>query len=58
MKLKHLKCQTQERMVKYDGEVMDMCIYWKKSETLQAGLYYVDVFADGSLIGTTAFTLN
>ena len=49
---------SAKRMVKYDGEVMDMCIYWKKSEMLQAGLYYVDVFADGSLIGTTAFTLN
>ncbi len=49
---------SAKRMVKYDGGVMDMCIYWKKSEMLQAGLYYVDVFADGSLIGTTAFTLN
>ncbi len=49
---------SAKRMVKYDGGVMDMCIYWKKSETLQAGLYYVDIFADGSLIGTTAFTLN
>ncbi|RLD60150.1 MAG: hypothetical protein DRI95_16015 [Bacteroidetes bacterium] len=49
---------SAKRMVKYDGEVMDMCIYWKKSEMLHAGLYYVDVFADGSLIGTTAFTLN
>ncbi|MEN8122265.1 MAG: hypothetical protein ABFS35_18105 [Bacteroidota bacterium] len=49
---------SAKRMVNYDGNVMDMCIYWKKSEMLQPGLYYVDIFADGSLIGTTAFTLN
>ena len=49
---------SAKRMVNYDGKVMDMCIYWKKSEMLPAGLYYVDIFADGSLIGTTAFTLN
>ncbi len=49
---------SAKRMLNYDGSVMDMCIYWKKAEMLPAGLYYVDVFADGSLIGTTAFTLN
>ena len=49
---------SAKRMVNYTGETVDMCIYWKKSETLIPGLYYVDIFADGSLIGTTAFTLN
>ena len=48
---------SAKRMVNYQGELTDMCIYWKKSETLIPGLYYVDVFADGALIGTTAFTL-
>ena len=49
---------SAKRMVNYQGEVTDMCIYWKKNENLIPGLYYVDVFADGALIGTTAFTLN
>jgi len=49
---------SAKRMVNYDGKIVDMCIYWKKSEMLPEGLYYVDIFADGALIGTTAFTLN
>jgi len=49
---------SAKRIVNYQGDVTDMCIYWKKNETLIPGLYYVDVFADGALIGTTAFTLN
>ncbi|OQX97702.1 MAG: hypothetical protein B6I20_12165 [Bacteroidetes bacterium 4572_117] len=49
---------SAKRMLNYNGKVADMCIYWTKSEMLMPGLYYVDVFTDGSLIGTTAFTLN
>lgn len=49
---------SAKRMVNYQGDLTDMCIYWKKNENLIPGLYYVDVFADGVLIGTTAFTLN
>ncbi len=49
---------SAKRMVNYQGDLTDMCIYWKKNENLIPGLYYVDVFADGALIGTTAFTLN
>lgn len=49
---------SAKRIVNYQGELTNMCIYWKKNENLIPGLYYVDVFADGSLIGTTAFTLN
>ncbi len=49
---------SAKRVVNYQGDITDMCIYWKKNENLIPGLYYVDVFADGALIGTTAFTLN
>jgi predicted nucleic acid-binding Zn-ribbon protein len=49
---------SAKRVVNYQGDITDMCIYWKKNENLIPGLYYVDVFADGYLIGTTAFTLN
>ncbi len=49
---------SAKRVVNYQGDITDMCIYWKKNESLIPGLYYVDVFADGALIGTTAFTLN
>ena len=49
---------SAKRMMNYNGKETDMCIYWQKSEVLMPGLYYVDIFTDGNLIGTTAFTLN
>jgi len=49
---------SAKRMMNYNGSETEMCIYWKKSELLMPGLYYVDIFTDGNLIGTTAFTLN
>ncbi len=49
---------SAKRMLNYNGKAADMCIYWQKSEMLMPGLYYVDIFTDGNLIGTTAFTLN
>ena len=32
----------------YTGKKTDMCIYWKKSEELMPGLYYVDIFFNGN----------
>lgn len=49
---------TAKREIIYTGEKMDLCIYWKKSEELQEGLYYVDIFTDGKRIGTIAFSLK
>jgi predicted nucleic acid-binding Zn-ribbon protein len=49
---------TAKREVAYKGEKTDMCIYWKKSEELQEGLYYVDIFTEGKRIGTVAFNLK
>jgi hypothetical protein len=49
---------TAKREIDYTGEKTDLCVYWKKSQELQPGLYYVDIFADGKRIGTIAFTLK
>ncbi|MFN8256600.1 MAG: hypothetical protein U0W24_12965 [Bacteroidales bacterium] len=49
---------TSKREIDYKGEQTDICIYWKKSEELQPGLYYVDAYADGKRIGTMAFSLK
>ncbi len=49
---------TAKREVNYKGDQADICIYWKKSEELLPGLYYVDVFTDGKRIGTMAFSLK
>jgi len=49
---------TAKREVVYTGDKSDLCIYWKKSEELQPGLYYVDIFTEGKRIGTIAFSLK
>jgi hypothetical protein len=49
---------SAKRDIEYNGEKNDICIYWKKSQELQPGLYYVDIFTDGKRIGTIAFTLK
>jgi biopolymer transport protein ExbB/TolQ len=49
---------TAKREIDFSGDKLDLCIYWKKSQELQPGLYYVDIFADGKRIGTIAFTLK
>jgi DNA repair exonuclease SbcCD ATPase subunit len=49
---------TAKREIDYQGEKTDLCIYWKKSQELQPGLYYVDIFTDGKRIGTIAFNLK
>jgi len=49
---------SARREIEYTGDKNDICIYWKKSQDLPSGLYYVDIFADGKRIGTIAFTLK
>jgi FtsZ-binding cell division protein ZapB len=49
---------TAKREIAYNGQKTDMCIYWKKSEELMEGLYYVDIFTEGKRIGTVAFNLK
>ncbi len=49
---------TARRRMNYDGSLNSMCIYWKKNETLDEGLYSVDIFTDGKQIGTTHFSLK
>lgn len=49
---------TAKREVNYDGNRNDVCIYWKKSEILDAGMYVADVFADGKQIGNISFSLK
>lgn len=49
---------TAKREVEYNGKKTDLCIYWNKSEQLQEGRYFADIFTDGKRIGTTSFSLK
>lgn len=49
---------SSKRTIEYDGEEVPVSIYWKIEEFLSPGIYRVDIFADGSLIGSQSFKLE
>ena len=44
--------------IEYTGEEQPVTVYWDVNQTLLAGTYRVDVFADGHRIGGTTFSLE
>ncbi len=49
---------TARRKINYDGNQNNVCVYWKKNEPLEEGVYIADVFTDGKQIGTIHFSLK
>lgn len=49
---------SEKRDVEYDGEEQNVTIYWNIEEFLPAGMYKVDIFADGNRIGGTRVELK
>ncbi|MDR3119365.1 MAG: hypothetical protein LBU44_08140 [Mediterranea sp.] len=47
-----------KKYIEYDGEEQAVVVYWHVEEFLYAGNYRVDIFADGTLIGSQGFTLE
>ena len=47
-----------KKLIEYEGEVVDVEMYWNIEEFLSPGTYRVDIFADGNLIGKMNFTLD
>ena len=44
--------------IEYTGEEHPVTVYWDIAESLSAGEYRVDIFADGQNIGTTTFSMR
>ena len=44
--------------IEYTGEEQSIQVYWDVAETLSAGTYRVDIFADGHNIGTSSFSFE
>lgn len=42
----------------YDGSEVTMTLYWPVEEILQKGLYTIDFFIDGNMVGSFPFTLD
>ncbi|WP_297973683.1 hypothetical protein [uncultured Bacteroides sp.] len=47
-----------KKYIEYNGEEQNVNVYWNVEEYLYAGTYRVDIFADGTLIGSQSFTLG
>mgnify|MGYP000503710917 CR=1 FL=1 len=47
-----------KKYIEYNGEEQNITVYWNVEEYLYAGTYRVDLFADGTLIGSQSFTLD
>jgi hypothetical protein len=49
---------SAKRTIEYTGEEYPLDIYWEIEEFLSPGVYRVDIFADGNLIGRKSFKLD
>lgn len=49
---------SAHRAVEYLNQDVEMCIFWTNDGQLIPGTYYVTLYADGNLIGTTSFLLK
>jgi DNA repair exonuclease SbcCD ATPase subunit len=49
---------SMKRLVEYDGEELSVTMYWDIEEFLSPGIYRVDIFADGNIIGQKNFELD
>ncbi|MDR1881092.1 MAG: hypothetical protein LBQ78_09175 [Tannerellaceae bacterium] len=49
---------SMKKVIEYDGEEFPVTLYWDIEEFLSPGVYRVDIFADGNLIGRKTFELE
>lgn len=49
---------SARREIDYENKDVDMCIYWTNDGSLTEGVYTVDLFSEGKLIGTATFALK
>ncbi len=49
---------SMKRAIEYGGEEVPVTLYWNVEEYLMPGKYRVDIFADGSRIGSRSFELK
>jgi len=46
------------RQVEYQNVDIDLCIYWQNNQELLAGTYFIDVYTEGYLIGSSSVDLK
>lgn len=49
---------STKKYIEYNGEEQSITVFWNVEEYLSAGTYRVDIFADGTMIGSQRFELE
>jgi len=49
---------TTRESIMYENKNTDLCIYWQKGSTYNVGKYTIELYCDGSMIGTTSLELK
>lgn len=49
---------TATREIEYEGELLEVALYWKNDKTLVKGNYKADLFSENNLISSTSFKLK
>lgn len=47
-----------KKYIEYNGEEQPITVFWNVEEYLSAGTYRIDIFADGTMIGSQRFTFE
>ena len=48
---------TSRKTIEYEGEDVDICMFWKAAPQMSGGVYLLEIFADGFLIGAKEVVL-
>ncbi|WP_165042644.1 hypothetical protein [Dysgonomonas sp. ZJ709] len=49
---------SMRKIIEYGGEEVPVTMYWNVEEYLMPGTYRIDIFADGSRIGSKSFSMD
>ena len=49
---------SARKEIYYNNSNQDVCIYWDKIKDFKKGIYYIDIFADDNLLGTSTISLD
>lgn len=49
---------TTRESIMYENKNTDLCIYWQKGSTYNAGVYTIELYCDESMIGSTTLELK
>jgi FtsZ-binding cell division protein ZapB len=49
---------SSRREIEYDNKDVDMCIYWDNNDNLPQGTYFIELYAEGKMIGSSTFALK